>query len=116
MNRSNSRKVYAALLGVAVAGFIADRALLGGGFGPEAAIAADVTPAPVAELVPREPQARLSERVAAAFEQAAQDSSALVGQTPDLFDPTGAFGAPEPIAEAQTREALEQEFLRTHKL
>lgn len=114
MSKSNNRKVYAALLGVAVAGFIVDRALLGGGFGPDAALAAETNTAPVAEPSPRQPQARLSERVAAAFEQAARQPAVVAASTtPDLFDPTAAFG---PQSEAKTREALQQEFLRTHRL
>jgi hypothetical protein len=40
-----------------------------------------------------------------------------VGTTPDLIDPTPAFGAPPSETSAQkTREAIEAEFLRTHKL
>lgn len=117
MSKSNSRKVYAALLGVAVAGLIADRTFLGGGFGPESASAAEAPPASMAMPASHEPTARLSERVAVAFEQAAADSAALVGTTPDLFDPTPAFGAPPSETSAQkTREAIEAEFLRTHKL
>jgi hypothetical protein len=117
MSKSNNRKIYAAVLGVAVAGFIADRTFLGGGFGPEAAGAAEAPPASVGAPASRESQARLSERVAAAFERAAGESAALVGQTPNMFDPTTAFGpAPVEQSEQQTRQALEQEFLRTHKL
>lgn len=117
MTKLNSRKVYAAVLGVAVAGFIADRMFLGGGFGPESASAAEAPAASVAMPSSHEPSARLSERVAVAFEQAAADSAALVGTTPDLFDPTPAFGAPQSGSSAQkTQEAIEAEFLRTHKL
>lgn len=117
MTKSNSRKIYAAVLGVAVAGFIADRTFLGGGFGPEAAGAAEAEPLAAAMPSPVESQTRLSERVAVAFERAADESAALVGQTPDLFDPTAAFGAPTAQESAQlTQAALEQQFLRTHKL
>ena len=115
MHKPDSRKVYVTILGVAVAGFIVDRVFLGGGFGPDAAAAADMTSAPIAEPAPKTSQGRLSERVAAAFDQAAANSAALVGQTPDLFDPAPAFGGPASGTE-KTREALEAEFLRTHKL